>query len=559
MKTLFWSIVLCILSTTIVSAQDVTGDWLGTIKVNGAELRVALHITKGASGALAATLDSIDQAGSWPVSSITLQDSTLKLAIDPIRASYEGKVNSDASSITGNWVQGQPIPLDFHRGVIKAPKAAKPSDIDGIWAGVLDFGAAKLHIVFHIVNTEDGLTATADSPDQGAKGMPVTVTREGASLKLEMKGAAAVFDGKIASDLKSITGTFVQGPNNVPLVLSPVKDAAQLERKRPQNPSKPYPYLSEDASYENRVQNVQLAATLTLPSGKGNFPGVVLITGSGAQDRDESLLGHKPFLVLADYLTRHGIAVLRVDDRGTGKSTGDFSKATTADFATDVEASLAYLKSRPEVNVHKLGLIGHSEGGVIAPMVAARNSDVAFIVMMAGTGVRGDEILMKQSAAIKESMGASHADAEKDGETEYQLLRVAEHEKDDAVLVKKMREVTNGKLTDAQIATQLQQIRSPWFQYFLTYDPAMALRKVTCPVLVLNGEKDKQVIPGQNLPAIRKALEEGGNRHFEIVEFPGLNHLFQTAKTGAPTEYVEIEETMAPLALDKISSWILKQ
>jgi hypothetical protein len=559
MKTLFWSIVLCILSTTIVSAQDVTGDWLGTIKVNGAELRVALHITKGASGALAATLDSIDQAGSWPVSSITLQDSTLKLAIDPIRASYEGKVNSDASSITGNWVQGQPIPLDFHRGVIKAPKAAKPSDIDGIWAGVLDFGAAKLHIVFHIVNTEDGLTATADSPDQGAKGMPVTVTREGASLKLEMKGAAAVFDGKIASDLKSITGTFVQGPNNVPLVLSPVKDAAQLERKRPQNPSKPYPYLSEDVSYENRVQNVQLAATLTLPSGKGNFPGVVLITGSGAQDRDESLLGHKPFLVLADYLTRHGIAVLRVDDRGTGKSTGDFSKATTADFATDVEASLAYLKSRPEVNVHKLGLIGHSEGGVIAPMVAARNSDVAFIVMMAGTGVRGDEILMKQSAAIKESMGASHADAEKDGETEYQLLRVAEHEKDDAVLVKKMREVTNGKLTDAQIATQLQQIRSPWFQYFLTYDPAMALRKVTCPVLVLNGEKDKQVIPGQNLPAIRKALEEGGNRHFEIVEFPGLNHLFQTAKTGAPTEYVEIEETMAPLALDKISSWILKQ
>jgi pimeloyl-ACP methyl ester carboxylesterase len=559
MKTLFWSIVLCILSTTIVSAQDVTGDWLGTIKVNGAELRVALHITKGASGALAATLDSIDQAGSWPVSSITLQDSTLKLAIDPIRASYEGKVSSDASSITGNWVQGQPIPLDFHRGVIKAPKAAKPSDIDGIWAGVLDFGAAKLHIVFHIVNTEDGLTATADSPDQGAKGMPVTVTREGASLKLEMKGAAAVFDGKIASDLKSITGTFVQGPNNVPLVLSPVKDAAQLERKRPQNPSKPYPYLSEDVSYENRVQNVQLAATLTLPSGKGNFPGVVLITGSGAQDRDESLLGHKPFLVLADYLTRHGIAVLRVDDRGTGKSTGDFSKATTADFATDVEASLAYLKSRPEVNVHKLGLIGHSEGGVIAPMVAARNSDVAFIVMMAGTGVRGDEILMKQSAAIKESMGASHADAEKDGETEYQLLRVAEHEKDDAVLVKKMREVTNGKLTDAQIATQLQQIRSPWFQYFLTYDPAMALRKVTCPVLVLNGEKDKQVIPGQNLPAIRKALEEGGNRHFEIVEFPGLNHLFQTAKTGAPTEYVEIEETMAPLALDKISSWILKQ
>jgi fermentation-respiration switch protein FrsA (DUF1100 family) len=559
MKTLF---LICLLSPTLTSlltAQDVTGDWLGSIKAGGAELRVALHITKAADGSLKATFDSIDQQGSWPASSVTLQETTLKLSIDAIHGSYEGKVNSESSAIAGTWTQGQTIPLEFHRGAIKTPKPAKPSDIDGAWTGLLDFGALKLHIVFHILNTEDGLTATADSPDQGAKGMPVTVTRHGASLKLEMKGAAAVFDGKIAPDLKTISGTFVQGANNLPLVLTPMKETAQLEHHRPQEPVKPYPYREEEVSYENKLQNVHLAGTLTIPAGKGPFPAVVLITGSGPQDRDEALLGHRPFLVLSDYLTRQGIAVLRVDDRGVGKSTGVFATSTTADFATDTEASLAYLKTRSEADPHKLGLIGHSEGGVIAPMVAARNPDVAFVVMMAGTGVRGDEVLAEQSAAIKESMGASHAEAEKAGTSEREVLLLAEREKDDAIVEQRLRELAGGKMSEAQIAAQMKQIRSPWFQYFLQYDPATALRKVTCPVLALNGDKDKQVIPSQNLPAIRKALEAAGNTHFEIVELPGLNHLFQTAKTGAPSEYGEIEETISPLALNKIASWILKQ
>lgn len=561
MKAFFRVCAFCAFAaTTAARAQDVTGDWLGTLKAGGVELRVALHISKAANGSLAATFDSIDQAGSWPGSSVTLQDSTLKFTIDPIHGSYQGKVNSDATSIAGTWTQGADLPLEFRRGAIKTPKPAKPSDIDGAWTGILDFGTLKLHIVFHILNTEDGLTATADSPDQGAKGMPVAVTRDGASLKLEMKGAAAVFDGKIAADLKSISDTFAQGPNNVALVLTPVMDgAAQLEHHRPQDPVKPYPYREEEVSYENKVQNVHLAGTLTVPPGKGPFRAVVLITGSGPQDRDEALLGHRPFLVLSDYLTRKGIAVLRVDDRGVGKSTGVFATATTADFATDTEASLAYLKTRAEVDPLKLGLIGHSEGAVIAPMVAARNPDVSFIVMMAGTGVRGDEVLVEQSAALKEAMGASHAEAEKAGASERELLLLSEREKDDAVLEKRMRELAGSQMSDAQIAAQLKQVRSPWFQYFLQYDPATALSKITCPVLALNGEKDKQVIPSQNLPAIRKALAAAGNTHFEIVELPDLNHLFQTAKTGSPTEYSQIEETISPIALDKISSWILKQ
>jgi pimeloyl-ACP methyl ester carboxylesterase len=286
---------------------------------------------------------------------------------------------------------------------------------------------------------------------------------------------------------------------------------------------------------------------------------VVLITGSGPQDRDESLLGHKPFLVLSDYLTRHGIVVLRADDRGTAKSTGNFATATTADFATDTEAGIAYLKTRPEVNPRKIGLIGHSEGGIIAPMIAARNPDVAFIVMMAGSGVPGDDILVAQVQAIAESSGKSHEDAMKAATRQRELLTLVETEKDETVLEAKMKEKLTGEVPDAQIGAAIKTLTSPWFRYFMTYDPAIALRKVTCPVLAINGEKDTQVPPAQNLPAIRKALEQGGNKHFEVDELPGLNHLFQTAKTGSPSEYASIEETISPVALDKMSTWILKQ
>lgn len=546
------------------SAQDIAGDWQGTLSANGAELRLVLHITKSDNGALKATLDSVDQnANGIPVSSISLKDSKLSLSVDAVHGSYEGKVAADGNTISGTWSQGQPLALDFKRATAPVKtehEPAKPSDIDGTWMGSLDTGTIKLRIVLHIVNTEDGLTATLDSPDQGAKGLPVTsVTRDGAALKMEAKQLGGVFEGKIAADRSLIEGTWTQGGANLPLVLKPVKDQSELERKRPQNPTKPYPYREEEVSYENKVQNVTLAATLTLPQGKGPFPGVLLITGSGPQDRNESLLGHKPFLVLSDYLTRKEIAVLRADDRGTGKSTGNFATATTADFATDAEAGIAYLKTRSEIDPHRIGLIGHSEGGIIAPMVAARNPDVAFIVMMAGSGVPGDQILPAQLQAIEEAGGKSHEEAAKDAAHEREVLTLVETEKDEAVLEKELREKISGEEPEPQIGAQIKTLTSPWFRYFLTYDPATALRKVTCPVLAINGEKDTQVPPKQNLPAIRTALEQGGNKHFEADELPGLNHLFQTAKTGSPAEYAQIEETISPVALDRMASWILKQ
>jgi len=560
-----WTLLGFFLFACLAQAQDITGDWQGTLSVGAAELHLVLHIAKGPDGALKATLDSVDQnANGIPVSSITLKDSKLNLGVDAVHGTYEGTVSPDGKTISGTWSQGQSLPLEFKRAAAAPaktePKPAKPSDIDGAWLGTLAMGSIKLRVVFHIVNTADGLTATLDSLDQGMNGLATSsVTRNGASLKIEASKIDGVFEGKIAPDLSSIDGTWTQGGGSTPLVLKPIKDEAALQPKRPQNPVKPYPYHKEDVSYENKVQNVTLAATLTIPQGKGPFPGVVLITGSGPQDRDETLLGHKPFLVLSDYLTRHGIAVLRADDRGVAKSTGVFAKATTADFATDTEAGIAYLKTRPEVDPHKIGLVGHSEGGVIAPMVAARNKDVAFIVMMAGTGVPGDQVIVAQLKAIELAGGKSEEEATKDAKNQEEMIKLVETEKDETALQKDLREKMAGEVPEAQIGMEISQLTSVWFRYFLTYDPATALRKVTCPVLAINGSLDKQVLPSQNLPAIRKALEEAGNKHVEIAELPGLNHLFQNAKTGSPAEYSQIEETISPVALEKMADWINKQ
>jgi fermentation-respiration switch protein FrsA (DUF1100 family) len=548
-----------------MAQSQITGDWQGTLDTGGPQLRLALHITAAKDGTLSATLDSVDQGvNAIPVTSVTLKDSKLSLVIDAVHGTYDGTVNKDASEIHGTWSQGQPMELNFKRGVFAVkpePKAAAPTDMDGTWLGTLDAGAIKLRILFKIVNTVDGLTAKMQSPDQSPNWINATsVTRTGATLTIEIKAIGGVFEGKIAPDLGTVDGTFTQLGNPLPLSLKRVKDQSELERRRPQNPVKPYPYREEEVTYTNKAAGNTLAATLAIPNGKGPFPAVLLISGSGPNNRDESLLGHKPFLVLSDYLTRKGIVVLRADKRGVGKSTGDLAKATTADFATDAEAGVAFLRTRPEVDPHKIGLIGHSEGGVVAPMAAVADPGVAFVVMMAGSGVPGDQIIPEQVRLIAEANGESKEKADQDAVAERETLTAVETEKDPKALEQLLGvKLAAEGMPDAQIAAQIKSATSPWFRFFLNYDPATALRKLTCPVLVLNGSLDLQVPPAQNLPPIRKALEESGNQHVEVDELPGLNHLFQTAKTGSPSEYADIEETMSPVALDKIATWILKQ
>jgi len=446
------------------------------------------------------------------------------------------------------------------------------SGIEGIWEGKLKIPGVELRIVFKISKNPDGtLTATLDSPDQGVTDIPVEeVIFKDNSLRLEVKSVGGVYEGKVSEDFLVIEGEWKQSGGVFPLTVKRVDKAVEI--LRPQEPKKPYPYTEEELVYENKEAGITLAGTLTLPPGKGPSPVVLLITGSGPHDRNETIFNHRPFLVLADYLTRQGIVVLRVDDRGVGKSTGDFFQATSEDFAFDVLAGIEYLKARKEINLNQIGLIGHSEGGLIAPMVAVKSPDVAFIILMAGTGLTGEEILYLQGALISKAMGVSEEKIAKNRQTNEKICSFIKEETDEKIIKEwlrqrfvagweKMSEEEKKAIGDPEeyLKAQLQCLFSPWVRFFLTYDPKPTLMKVKCPVLAINGEKDLQIPPKENLSAIEEALKSGGNQDYTIKELPNLNHLFQTAQTGLPTEYAKIEETISPVALKIIGDWILEQ
>ncbi|MFZ4100066.1 MAG: alpha/beta hydrolase family protein [Chlamydiia bacterium] len=356
-------------------------------------------------------------------------------------------------------------------------------------------------------------------------------------------------------------------------VLSQLSAANELSKGlfvpvRPQEPKGAVPYDAEDVKYSNLTADVVLAGTLTLPRSGKPSPAVLLIAGSGPNDRDATVFGHKPFLVLADHLTKKGFAVLRVDKRGVGQSTGNYGISTSEDFASDVLAGVEYLKTRKEVNAEQIGLIGHSEGGLIAPMVAVKSSDVAFIVLMAGAGVTGEATLYAQEALISRAMGVAEGQIGRQLDLQRQALSVIKGESDLERSEKLLREIVEKQLVNLPkeeqrtradvMEAQIKRVNSKWFRYFLTYDPKTSLKHLKTPVLVLSGELDTQVSPKQNLPVIAKILEEAGHRNYRIIEFPSLNHLFQTCESGSILEYGEIEETIAPIVLETLSGWIVE-
>jgi uncharacterized protein len=447
-------------------------------------------------------------------------------------------------------------------------------EVEGIWEGKLKVNAGiELRIALKVDKDKDGtFKASLASPDQGANNIPISaIGLQDGVLTFESKIIGAKFNGKKNKEKNAFASEFSQGGGKLPLVLT--KTDKITEAVRPQTPKSPFPYRSLDVTYDNKVGGVRLAGTLTLPRAKGPFPAVILITGSGAQDRDESILGHKPFLVLADYLTRRGIAVLRVDDRGVGGSTGSTKISTSEDFAGDSLAGLAFLKNRTDIDSKKIGLIGHSEGGLIAPIAAARTKDVAFIVLMAGTGLPGSKILEIQGQLILKAGGASESEMKEERSRQKRLIDIITTERNEKAAEAKLKaawkeivaampeaerkalDASGGSLHEAAITG----FNDTWFRYFLTYDPRPTLRLVRCPVLALNGEKDLQVSAKENLAEIAKALQAAGNRTVKTVELPGLNHLFQPCKTGSPSEYAAIETTVAPEALKTIGDWIVLQ
>jgi uncharacterized protein len=441
------------------------------------------------------------------------------------------------------------------------------SAVTGSWFGKISAGAIELRIVFNLsIVGKDSLVATLDSPDQGAKGIklgPVTFTGE--ALKITAGALFAEYNGIVKNDT-IIEGTWKQRSTSVILNLTKLK--VPFTQNRPQEPKPPFPYTAEDVTFANGKFKINLAGTLTIPEGDGPFPAVILITGSGAQNRNEELMGHKPFLVIADYLSRNGIAVLRYDDRGVGKSQGVYATATSADLATDGEAAYNFLKNHPKINPKEIGLMGHSEGGLIAPIVAASNPGIAFIVSLAGPGVTGQQIIIRQSEDISKLSGLSKEQIRESTELLKKRFAVLRKEKDNKraeikILAMYKESLVKQKMAKEEIEKDVSQLKASfgagtytWLRYFIMTDPAKFWKKVSCPVLALNGEKDIQVAAKENLPAIEKALKSGSNESVKTIILPGLNHLFQHCKTGMPGEYGTIEETFSPEALKIITDWI---
>jgi fermentation-respiration switch protein FrsA (DUF1100 family) len=423
----------------------------------------------------------------------------------------------------------------------------------GSWRGILTpANGSTLHLVFTIVSDPHGyLTGTLISADQSPQPIPFQAAYADGIVDIKVSAVGGSFHGRMHGD--TIKGAWTQSGAVIPLNLTRSANA-YAPPVRPQNPKPPFPYTASSVTFPGEAANVVLAGTLTVPPGVGPFPAVILIAGSGPNDRDETVFGHRPFLVLADYLTRRGVAVLRYDKRGIGKSSGDYIDATTADFARDATAAVTYLKSITDINSARIGLIGHSEGGIIAPLCASSSSDVAFIVLMAGTGVRGDKLLerqMSQIGGMEAGNSKSLQATVKFVSTEYEVLTDPRHEDDATVVLADKAKESGLSPKSAMI------LLSPWFRYMMTYDPRSALLNVKCPVLAIGGSKDLQVDPDQNLPAIESALKEGGNKDYTVKELTGLNHLFQPAVTGLPTEYAKIDTTIDPSALELIGDWVV--
>ncbi len=444
------------------------------------------------------------------------------------------------------------------------PASAAPGPgPEGIWLGVLDTGAVKLRLAFHVDKQPDGsLRATLDSLDQGATGIAVDrAVLTGSSVRFEMTKLGATFEGKLDGD--ALAGTFTQGGRSLPLALSRVD---QIDPpRRPQHPTRPFPYREQEVSIpvaaapldpKRAGEMITLAGTLSLPAGDGPFPGVVFVTGSGPQDRDETVAGHKPFLVISDALVRRGIATLRIDDRGVGKSGGTAEHATTLDFVEDVRSELGWLAARPEIDKRAIGVLGHSEGGLIAPIVASKDDRARFIVMLAGPAMTGEQILYAQQALIARVGGASEAKIQRErtaSEQLYKRLRVARTDAEADAAIDAFVAADPQERAEREAARKL--LRSRWLRTFLVLDPVPYLSRVRVPVLALSGERDLQV-PKDNLPLLERAFQRGGNRDATVKLLPGINHLFQHCTTGAPGEYSTIEETFAPEALQLVTDWL---
>ncbi len=460
-------------------------------------------------------------------------------------------------------------------GTLAFGEVSSNQDLVGFWVGELKVPGGELRLVMKFkINEAGALECKLDSPDQGVKDIPVAQTTfKNGQVELEIPVIQGGFCGILNQAGTEIKGEWKQGAS-YPLVMK--RTDSVVEVNRPQTPKPPFPYQIKEVTYTNQGAKVKLAGTLTIPKGKGPFPAVLLITGSGAQDRDETLFNHHPFWVIADALTRRGIAVLRVDDRGVGGSTGVLAEATMDDLASDVLSGIKFLKTCPEINPRKIGLLGHSEGGVIAPLVASKTKDVSWIVLLAAPGMKGENLIRLQAKLITKAMGGTKQEVASQQKLLKMIFKAIKQGKDQATRQVRLEKVcaeyyqalseaekellAKENVTDqSKFIEVMQRTITPSYVSLVQHDPIPVLKKVTCPVLALNGSKDLQVPANQNLSGIAKALKAAKNKDYTITELTGLNHLFQNCQTGLLSEYSQLEETFAPEAVQLIGDWILKR
>ncbi|WP_291842735.1 alpha/beta fold hydrolase [Maricaulis sp.] len=539
-----------------------SGDWLGVLTTPGGELRLLVTATEQPDGSYRGQLESLDQAPGQkiPMSEFAIDGDTMRFAIAAMGASYTGNWNDETQRYEGEFSQGMSLPLAFARP--EAIEVTVIDGMDGVWEGLLVRGDTELAFTLNIETGEDGTIVTLDSVTQAAYGIPVTdVMRDGAAFGFRVPAANVTYRGTLNAAGNRLTGQWIR-PGFPDAEVSFERTAEIVTGPhRPQEPVGPFPYAIEPIRFDNpEAEGVTLAGTLTIPAGDGPFPAAILISGSGPQDRDETVWTHRPFAVLADHLTRNGIAVLRYDDRGFAESTGDFAASTSMDSASDTEAALAWLRTRPEIATSAIGLIGHSEGGLIAPIVAADNDAVAFLVLLAGPGTTGEQIILDQSLAAARAGGRSEEDLDVLAQLIPQITgtvsAAANETEARTALTALLSDETLALLgaTPAQRELLVGQNVRPWQRNFLQHDPADYLPRLDQPVLALNGSLDLQIVPGPNLAGLEAGLM--GNPDAIVRELDGLNHMFQTAQTGTIAEYAEIEETFAPHALELITDWI---
>ncbi|WP_291119996.1 alpha/beta hydrolase family protein [Flavobacterium sp. UBA6135] len=444
-------------------------------------------------------------------------------------------------------------------------------DIVGDWKGTLKVMGTDLELQFNFAKNNENYVGNLSVPQQKAMGIQLTAVKfENNTLDIFIEDATITYSAKLNAN-NELVGKFSQRGQEFDLTL--VKGFTEIIKpNRPQEPKAPFDYTIEEVIFENKKDNATLSGTLTYPKNKKSFPTVILISGSGPQDRNSEIFHHKPFWVIADYLTKNGIAVLRYDDRGVGKSTGDRKLATSNDFATDVEAAISFLKTKKQIDPKKIGLIGHSEGGMIAQIVASKDKSIAFIVLLASPGIPGNELLKEQAHRIGKAAGMTEEELVKAGKTNETIYNLVKSDLNQSDLVAQLNAVMSENLKENMLfqmqspeekektlTQQTQGITVPWFRYFMRFNPSDYIEKIKCPILALNGDKDLQVIAESNLTAIAEAVKKAGHKNSTIKEYPNLNHLFQESETGKIEEYETLEQTFSPEVLKDIKNWILLQ